>query len=49
MPDMVLNSLTAAANGSLRPGDVLVKVGNEDVSTMPMSRGECACSALCVK
>ncbi len=38
MPTMMLKSLSAGANGGIRPGDVIVMVGNEDVEKMPLTR-----------
>eukprot|EP01034_Spumella_vulgaris_P026698 gene26698-33320_t len=38
MPTMMLKSLTAAANGAIRSGDVIVMVGQEDVEQMPLTR-----------
>ena len=37
---MNLQSLTPEAGGEIRVGDILIGVGNEDVSKMPLSRGK---------
>jgi hypothetical protein len=38
LPGIIIKSLTAGASGSIKKDDVLVKVGNDDVTHMPLSR-----------